>query len=251
MRFHVVSDLHIKGSDDPIYRSLLWLIRERARPGDVLVLAGDLFDLFVGGKKIFLKRYHDFFVALRDAGARGTRIHFIEGNHDFLIKHAFHGVHNLTLHSHHVSLEEGDKRFFIAHGDTADIKDYKYRALRIFFRSPIMRTFVTLAPGRLIDMIGQWSSQHSRGLKPLLFERLSIKHMERLRKTFRSYAAEKLTEGYDYVILGHCHDLDEMKFKFGNKLGQYVNVGYPRVHQSYLEWSPGDPYIQRTILPVL
>jgi hypothetical protein len=75
--------------------------------------------------------------------------------------------------------------------------------------------------------------------------------MERLRKIYRSYAAERLAEGYDYVVMGHCHDLDEMSFQIGGRAGQYVNVGFPRVHGSYLSWSPGDEKIMRERMPQL
>ena len=49
----IVSDLHIRGPSDPLYSSLLSLLRDRAATGDTVVLAGDLFDLFVGNKKYF------------------------------------------------------------------------------------------------------------------------------------------------------------------------------------------------------
>jgi hypothetical protein len=58
-----------------------------------------------------------------------------------------------------------------------------------------------------------------------------------------------VAEGYDYVVMGHCHDLDEMSFKVGERVGQYVNVGYPPVHGSYLSWSPGDEKIMRERMP--
>jgi UDP-2,3-diacylglucosamine hydrolase len=249
VRFLVVSDLHVWGPDDPVYHSLLTLLRERVGAGDTLVLAGDVFDLFVGAKALFAERYADFLKALREAGERGARIHYIEGNHDFLIRRAFAGIAGLQTHPHHVRIEMEGKRFFVAHGDTVDRSDYGYRALRLFFRSPVMKAFVALAPGKLIDRIGKGSSARSRARNPVLPAQLPADRIERLRKAYRNYAAERLTEGYDYVVLGHCHDLDEMRFQIGGRPGQYVNVGYPRVHGSFLSWAPGDEVIQREAMP--
>jgi len=246
---YVISDLHVRGSDDPVYLSLLSLLRERVQTGDTFVLAGDVFDLFVGAKQVYLERYDAFFEELRKAGERGVKIHYIEGNHDFLLKRAFERVPQLALHPHDFSIEMGGKRFFFAHGDTVNRADYFYRALRLFFRSPIIRFLVWAFPGQWVDAIGGWSSKTSRSAKPELPRSLPVQKMESLRKVYRSYAAERLAEGYDYVVMGHCHDLDEMCFQIGGRSGQYVNVGYPPVHGSYLSWSPGDEKIQRERMP--
>jgi UDP-2,3-diacylglucosamine hydrolase len=245
MKLFIVSDLHIEDEHDPVYRALVTLLRSRAAAEDRVVLAGDLFDLFVGNKAIFRRRYSEFFDAVREAGARGVRVDYIEGNHDFLIRKAFSGMPNVTLYPREIRFEAGGKRFFIAHGDLVDRKDYGYRFLRGFFRSPVMKLFVASMPGEVIDWIGRRSSERSRMSGPRLPSELPTDRMERLRKTYRSYAAERLNEGYDFVVLGHCHDLDEKSFKIGNRSGQYINVGFPRVHGSMLSWEPGEERIQR------
>ena len=245
----MISDLHISGPDDPMYHSLLALLRDRAASGDTVVFAGDLFDLFVGNKSIFLNRYHEFLGALSHAGKKGVRMHYIEGNHDFLIQRAFRGVTGMTIHPDSVSVEIQNKKFFFAHGDRADSRDYLYRILRAFFRSFIMKFLVFALPGKWLDHIGRVSSHKSRNRKPLLFSELPIQRMENLRRIYRSYAAEQLARGHDFVVMGHCHDLDEMWFNIGGRKGQYVNVGFPRVHGSFLSWIPGEEKIQREKLP--
>lgn len=245
----VISDLHIQSAEDSIYRALLNFLERRIGAGDTLVLAGDVFDLFVGAKRVFLERYRDLFSALKAAGERGARMHYIEGNHDFLIQRAYRAIPGVTIHGSEVSLELSGRRFLITHGDLADSSDYGYRFLRAFLRSPLMKVFVTLAPSALIDWIGTRSSGYSRSQKPILPADLPIERRERLRNVYRSYAAEKIANGFDFVVMGHCHDLDEMSFTVGGRLGQYINVGFPRVHGSYLSWAPGDEKIQREALP--
>jgi UDP-2,3-diacylglucosamine hydrolase len=242
---YVLSDLHIKGADDPLYAELVAFLKSRPRPGDTVVLAGDLFDLFVGGKRVFLERYRAFLEALFGAGSRGVEIHYIEGNHDFQLKRAFSQIPNFTLHQDSVSLEVGDKRVYCCHGDTVDRRDLRYLALRMAFRSPFMKAFVGAVPGEWIDGIGRVSSRLSRSRKPALPVELPRVGMEELRKVYRNFAAEKLAEGYDFVVMGHCHDLDEMCFIVEGREGQYINVGYPPVHGSILSWSPGEDKIRR------
>jgi UDP-2,3-diacylglucosamine pyrophosphatase LpxH len=166
------------------------------------------------------------------------------------MKRALRDIPGMQLHKHDFAINLGGKRFFFAHGDTADRKDYSYRALRAFFRSPPMRAFVRLAPGKWIDGIGKLSSRHSRGAKPELAAALPAGRLEELRKVYRNFAAEQISKGHDYVVMGHCHDLDEMSFVVGGRRGQYINVGFPRTHGSYLSWEPADEKISREKLPL-
>ncbi len=244
MAVSIVSDLHIHSDQDPLYDGLLRLI-STCSGGDTLVLAGDVFDLFVGNKRVFRDRYARFFEALRAAGARGVRTHYIEGNHDFHLKRAFAGVPGFELHSTSVEFSDGGRRFYVAHGDLVDPSDFGYRALRALFRSLPIQALAAALPGTAVDAIGRASSSYSRDQKPALPSELPLERREKLRKTYRSFAAERLSHGFDFVVLGHCHDLDEMSFTCDGRMGQYINVGFPRVHGSYLSWSPGEEKIQR------
>lgn len=244
MRVLVVSDLHIWGADDPLYASLLQLARSLRRD-DTFVLAGDIFDVFVAKKKVFLAPYQEFWKALGDAVRAGAEVHYIEGNHDFHMKSALRKIHGLHVHGRDVKFQRKGKRFLIAHGDLADSRNRKYRALRILFRSPVMKLVVNASPGSLVKNVGERMSRFSRGRKPLLPQDLPAESLKELRKRYRNFAAERALEGFDFIIMGHCHDLDEMHFQVSGKTVQYVNVGYPRVHRSYLEWTPEDSKIRR------
>jgi UDP-2,3-diacylglucosamine hydrolase len=242
MTFFAVSDLHIRDEHDPLYAPLVALFTERARPGDHVVLAGDIFDVFVGDKPEFTERYGAFIGAARDAAARGVHVYYVEGNHDFLMTRALPGV---RVHARAAELVIGGKRVFVGHGDLADARDWGYRALRVFFRSPLFRAFVHLAPRGWLSAIGRRSSRYSRGDDTGLAAHLPRERLEALRCVYRSFAAERVREGFDFVVLGHCHDLDEKSFTLDGREAQYINVGYPRAHGSFLTWNEGDARIQR------
>lgn len=249
MAVYAVSDLHIRGPHDPLYRSLLALLRDRAQRGDTVVLAGDVFDLFVGNKRVFTERYGEFLRELAAAGERGVAIHYIEGNHDFLLRRAFARIPGLALHPQDFEVTVATKRFFFSHGDLVDRQDYGYRFMRFMFRTWLMKLLVALFPGRLLEWIGARSSYASQARSPRLPTQLPQGRMERLRNLYRSHAAERIARGCDFVVMGHCHDLDEKFFHIDGRPGQYVNVGFPRAHGSFLSWSPGDERIQRERLP--
>jgi UDP-2,3-diacylglucosamine hydrolase len=245
MSIIAVSDLHIWGPEDPLYLSLITLLNEKILAGDTVVLAGDIFDLFVGNKSIFINQYSTFIESVKKVGTRGAQVHYIEGNHDFLIKNVFRGAAGVHVYAKDVKIETEGKKFYFAHGDLVDPQDYGYQLLRILFRSPVMKAIVSVIPGRWLENFGKLSSRKSRQYH----SELPHDRIEPLRKVFRNYAAERIAQGYDFVVMGHCHDLDEMTFTVGNRKGQYVNIGFPRIHGSFLSWAPGEEKIQREKLP--
>ncbi len=242
MQLLVFSDLHILDKNDPIYQKLLERLKNKISGGDILVFAGDIFDLFIGGKKIFRARYQDFFEILSTLKKKGVEIHYIEGNHDFLMKNIFCDG---RLYARDFELTLEGKKFYFAHGDLVKTNDLRYRMVRSFLRSSAMKGFVYCAPDGLVDWIGKNWSRHSRTGKIFRFEDMPQDRAEKIRLEFRNFASEKIKQGFDFVVMGHCHDKDEMVLSSGEKNAQYINMGYPKVHGSYLTWSPGDPLICR------
>jgi UDP-2,3-diacylglucosamine hydrolase len=175
----------------------------------------------------------------------GIEIHYIEGNHDFLIHRVFKNSERVRVYPKSASILLGQKRFFFAHGDTVDQEDIGYRFLRGFLRSPIAKLALAVVPGVVVDQIGRTSAKKSRCRS----QHLSLDRREILRKKFRSFAADRMREGHDFVVMGHCHDLDQMSFIVDGRKAQYINVGFPREHGSMLSWTPGDETIEREKLP--
>jgi UDP-2,3-diacylglucosamine hydrolase len=248
MRLIAISDLHVSGPEDPLYRDLLALT-DSLQSGDAFVAAGDLFDLFVGAKKVFLDRYSEFISKITAAAERGASFHYVEGNHDFLLKRAFPKRKGIKVYGRDALINFGGKRFYFAHGDLVNTTNYKYRFMRMFFRSPLVRLLFLLVPGSFIDRIGRGMSHDSRQRTRSLPSANLARFYEKQRRIFRNFAATKLMEGCDYVIVGHLHDADEMRFQIGERSGQYVNIGDSRGQRSYLVWKDGDDGVSRAKLP--
>lgn len=249
MAIYFFSDIHIQNQKDPLYGSFLRVLRDHPQDGDTIVLNGDIFDLFVGDRPYFLEEYRELIQVLQGCGERGVEIHYLEGNHDFHLRKAFSNVPKMKIHSEVMGLSRNTggskKRFHIAHGDLVDSKDYGYRFLRLFFRGPLIRLFVTQAPSSWVKWFGETCSQTSRKSHVATFEDLPLERQEKIRKTFRAYAQRRFREGFDYVVMGHCHDLDEWQTQEGDRTCQYINMGFPPKHGSYLKWDSGDSLIRR------
>lgn len=246
MKLWSISDLHIQDEKDPLYTQLVAWIDRRVEATDILVLGGDIFELLVGSSKFFKKKYAELLKVLRQKGNAGTRLIFIEGNHDFHLKKALAGIPNLELYPEEVCLELAGKKFYIAHGDLVDSKDHGYRILRKVFRSPVVKGMSLALPGQAVDKVGKKASQLSQKLRRATDRTLSDESIPRTRNVFRSFAAEKIKEGFDFVLLGHCHDLDEMTFVVSDREGHYMNMGYPRAHRSCVVWTPGERRLSRS-----
>lgn len=247
MKVVVISDIHIFGAEDPLYASLLALMREALAPGDHFVLAGDIFDFLVGDQPGMNARYGEFFAELRRLGAGGVRTTYIEGNHDFHLKAVFAGIPNLHVLGEETEIVLPTKRLYVAHGDLVDREDRGYLALRAFFRSPVIRFTAFALPERAVEWIGTRSSDASRKRAPRLPESRGPDHLARLRAKFRDFAEAKFRAGFDGIVLGHCHDLDGKDFSAEGRTGRYLNVGFPRVHGSYVVFSETEGLVRKPL----
>ena len=246
----IVSDLHLQSGHDDTAAAFIRGLERDINAGDVLILAGDVFDAFAGTKKVYLDRYEPVLAAVREACAKGVRLHVLEGNHDIHLGNWVASLPNARLHPGGVLMEWGRRRVWIEHGDEVNAADYGYRALRMLFRSPLMKAWVNFSPDRAFDAFARFSSRSSRGANPWLPEQLPASQLASLRRIYREAAYRRLLNGTDCVVFGHCHDLDEVRFTVGERQVQYINMGFPPVHGTILRGRAGGEFIERHALRV-
>ncbi|MGE0616123.1 MAG: UDP-2,3-diacylglucosamine diphosphatase [Bacteriovoracia bacterium] len=239
----VFSDLHVESAIDPIYARLLQALRSTAA-GDSVVLAGDIFDVFVGGNPVFAREYAEFMMVLWELESRGVVVHYIEGNHDFHLRGEYAEIPAVRVHASEVALDFDGRRIFVAHGDLADESDRGYLRLRAFFRGDGFRAFARLSPGVAMKWIGRILSSLSRRAHADAAKTMAPDALSRLRGIYRAYAERRLRDGFQCVVLGHCHDADEWIDPSSG--GQYINMGYPKVHGTYLRLDAGESRFRRT-----
>ncbi len=235
-RLVMVSDLHIWGPGDPLCRGLTRFVRETLEPGDAFFIVGDLFDFFVGTKQVFTEKYVDLFNALRDAGRRGVNIVYLEGNHDFDLKHSFVGAEGVRVMQGEFVVRWDGRRVLFSHGDGINAKDYGYKAWRMALHNPLTKLIIAATPGDFVSAVGVKLSGASRAYNDQADDATVT--------LFRNYACEQISRGCDFVVMGHSHYLDDIKFQCGEHKGQYVNNGFPRRDHRFLVIERGEPYIR-------
>lgn len=218
-RWVFLGDAHLnpyrKDSSWDAFRALM----EEISP-EGLVLMGDFFDFWFGFKEnsILEGLYGEVGEVLRALGERGTRIIFLEGNHDFALQAEIFGV-PVENYRWETSMEIEGKKVYLAHGDRAAGLPYSLPAL--FLKHPLTcRVVGGLGPKVVTRVAFWWCSRSRRGDR-----------VPQVRSRLRSFAARKIAEGFDVVVMGHCHRAEAAEITVGSRTGLYFNVG---------SWMDGD-----------
>ncbi|MBI4040619.1 MAG: UDP-2,3-diacylglucosamine diphosphatase [Deltaproteobacteria bacterium] len=222
-----VSDLHVRGLQDPTQEKFVAFLKEVSPGLSTLVIGGDLFDFWVGYKGVVFYEYLPILNALRELVQRGVTVYYIEGNHDFHLGPFFTDILKIHVIIKEATLKIGDTTLYVAHGDCVNPKDYGYLWLRWFLRSWGVKWIIRWLPPAWAWWISKRSSHVSRTY------RSEDPHTAQL---FRAFAKEKLnTPALDAVILGHSHHPDELSISIDGKTKYYFNMGDWIRHCSYVE----------------
>ncbi len=179
-----------------------------------LVIVGDLFDYWFEYSTVTPKYYFRILAALASFRERGVSIDYLMGNHDFGHQDFFEKELDIPIHHTDISLTLGDKKFYIAHGDGKAYNDTGYLILRAILRNKIsIKLFQWIHPD-----IGIWlASGSSHASRTYTDEKNYSK-----RDGLQDFAEKKISEGYDYVIMGHRHHAMVKDFEGGT----YINLGH-------------------------
>jgi UDP-2,3-diacylglucosamine hydrolase len=237
MRVFYISDIHLADGSSSAARRFVKFLKGIPAKGDILVLGGDIFDLFVGNKKIFRQKFASVLGAIRGAANGGSTIYYLEGNHDFHLGAAFAKTPNFHFEEDDFSFSADGKCFYISHGDLIDPEDKGYRLLRAVTKNDAFRLFVNAIPNILVDKLGNWSSRHSR--KYTRTDGLDSDKQKRIRKLYLEFAKERVKLGADFVLIGHSHLADQIKIEARERHGEYVNLGFSAEALPYGEWQKG------------
>ncbi len=84
--FIVFSDVHLRDPKDSLTQKFIQTL-ESLPQVDAIFLLGDIFDFIAVKSHYFFKLWEDVFLILKKIKAKGVKIFFLEGNHDFGFEH--------------------------------------------------------------------------------------------------------------------------------------------------------------------
>ena len=210
-----LSDVHLKEPEDANYRGMLALLDGLDGLPDLYIL-GDFFDFWFGFSRVVPGRYVPVLAALKRLADGGTRIHFVEGNHDFHMGTYFTRTLGAVVHPDCAEVDLDGKRLYLAHGDLVDEADRGYLRMRRVLRSAPVTWLADAMPPRWLLSFADRLHQVAGG------EMNGPRH---LAGRFREFAREQWRVGYDGVVLGHCHVPELLEESHEGRPCFYGNAG--------------------------
>lgn len=220
-----LSDIHLKTmqerNSDILLRFLRFLLKNN--PSEThLFLLGDIFDLWIGGHRVFVKKFQPLVEAVRDLKQAGAQVTYIEGNHDVHIHSFWQKKLGVNVFVEAQYFEINDRVVRVEHGDLINLDDKAYLRYRSLIRHPLIKPLGTLIPGKLWDEIGNYAARKSRARSQVY----RIRNEESLVKMIRHHAHRAFAEKpFDLIVSGHMHVYDEYRFQVGACEVQSINLG--------------------------
>jgi UDP-2,3-diacylglucosamine hydrolase len=245
MKAIFLSDVHLYHPADANYLKFMsFLAHLRGRQGtdageefagglevDHLILAGDFFDFWFGRGDRIYPGFRPVVDRLIELKASGVRISFCEGNHDFFLSDYFSRKLGMDVYPEEAEFELDGVRMMVSHGDTIDRANRKHLALRRFLRSAGARRLQDLLPRAVAWRLARISSKLSKEILGA--------SQERLADLMHRFALDKFHDGYDAVILGHCHLIRLSETTIGGRKKTFAVLGDWVSHDSFLLFDDG------------
>ena len=231
MKAVFLSDAHLQSKEDANYNLLLSFLDTLKGKIDHLFIVGDFFDFW------FCKEgeiYPDFRIIvdkLIDLKNSGAHIHLCEGNHDFFLEKFFTNIHGMEVFPEWGTINLDGIKTLVSHGDTIDTTNTRYLMLRKILRSRTFYRIQEKIPLVILWKIARMSSKISN-------EHLA-KPPDGLVEIMEAFKTEKFKEGFDAVILGHCHTPAIKQYVIDGRGKTFVTLGDWISHYSYLLYEDG------------
>jgi UDP-2,3-diacylglucosamine hydrolase len=202
-------------------RSLLLWLQQIEDSAHSIFLLGDVFDFWFEYKSVVPKGYVRLLGKLAEMSDNGIQIHFFKGNHDMWLFDYFQNEIGVQIHSNEYQFEFEGKRFFLHHGDGLGPGDYKYKFLKLFFRSTICQwLFARLHPNFGIGLASLLSrrSRAKGGKKDFIYRGAEN---EWLYQYVKALEEDQQQQHHDYYLFGHRH----LPLELSVGTAKYINTG--------------------------
>ncbi|MCB5247721.1 MAG: UDP-2,3-diacylglucosamine diphosphatase [Candidatus Cloacimonetes bacterium] len=236
MRICVISDVHYKYAPRDAFdranaQAALSFLKQAVGQYDLMVLNGDIFDLWFDWKFTLIKQYFPLLHRLAELRENGCRLVMVSGNHDFWFNDFFRQYLDAKVCNDAYTLTADGIKMLFTHGDLHTVNDLRYKFFRRLIRLRGSKMLFSLLHPDLALWLGAKLSRSSR------FRQMSSLLQSKKSAGLGHYAEYMLhKKEYDLVCMGHCHRPGITRLK----RGIYANSGDWTRHHSYLEIIGGE-----------
>jgi len=228
----IISDIHL-GAVGCHAKELLQYLKS-IKP-KMLVLNGDIIDIWQFRKRFFPKSHLKVIRHLTGLIAKNNKVVYITGNHDELLRKfvqfnngSFKLVNKLLLDLH-------GKKVWIFHGDVFDITmQYSKWLARLGSFGYDFLILLNSFSNFILTRLGQEKISFSKRIKHSV--KSAVSYINKFEETAADIAISK---GYSYVICGHIHQPEIRKISNLHGEVMYLNSGDWVENLSSLEYHKG------------
>ena len=193
MRAIFLSDAHLRYPQNNNYKLLLDFLNQQ-KGLDALFLLGDIFEFWLGYKHLVFTAYVPLLDKLRQLSESGTKLYFVEGNHDFHLGAYFTETLQCTVVTDQQLINWDGQKILISHGDLIK-SDRNYQRLRSFWRSWPIKFLSQVIHPDLVWSFALWLSNKSSKNNPENRHQDPTPYLIPFSETSNS----------DIVVCGHFH----------------------------------------------
>lgn len=233
----VISDVHLGTYGCHATELLRYL---RSIQPEILVLNGDIIDIWAFRKKYFPATHMQVIKEITSKISQGTKVFYITGNHDEMLRR----YSGFSLSNFHLDdkllLELNNKKAWIFHGDVFDTstKGAAKWLAKLGGKGYDILILLNRIINRTLEMFGKEKMGFSKRVKQ------SVKRAVKWIGDFEQCAAElAIDRNYDYVICGHIHQPQDRIIKTEKGHIRYLNSGDWVENLTSLEYYENDWHI--------
>lgn len=192
----VVADLHLCASRPQEIVAFANEVSEYCNQHSVLLILGDLFDVYVGPENLRAIEFSPLFAAFEQFAETG-RVVLVRGNRDVLLESSH--VDEFSFEVCDVVLsEDSQQRVLYVHGDAFCTADLSYQRLRRALRNRALRLMLRLLPVAVRRHLG-------RKMRKASVAEIARKEMSEIELNIDAVAAAAEQVEASKVVIGHLH----------------------------------------------
>ena len=207
MRYLFISDLHLEAQRPDITRAFLRFLDEQASQAEALYILGDFFEVWLGDDNPdpLADQVSSALLALSH---RGTRIHLMHGNRDFLIGKDFCRRSGCTLLNDPTVIKLNGEHVLLMHGDSLCIDDIGYMRMRRWLRNPISLFILRNLPLKTRHRIGRKLRNESQQRTRYKALDITDVNQDEVLRVMRKHQATTLIHGHTHRPAVHPLEID-------------------------------------------
>jgi len=230
-----LGDAHILPEEKEFQQRFARFLRASAETYDHLFILGDLFEFWFGFNRYSYQREYGIVLeALKEVVSRGTRLIYVEGNHDFNMGPVFSEQLGAYVIPDWAQFNVEGRRWFVTHGDLASARGFRYGTYRKLIKNRLAYGLIHLiGPRLMLGMAGKLAALSHR-----IYHNPDAYNADR----YAGYIEDQFRLGYDVVIMGHTHRAIIKEQAIGGRSCLYVNGGDVKKKETYAVYHVGEGF---------